>query len=116
MDVGSNEARGVEEMTAISQIRIVDLKAPVQFDEHGRMQYHPEIHAKHGKPWTTHDQKYLIDFYYVIGNTQMSFDLERPMNAIAQRVCQLRKIGLLVRPKYVKRHPRMRPNIHEGGN
>ncbi len=101
-------------MTTINQIRFVDLKAPVQFDRHGRMQYHPEIHARHGKPWTTHEQKYLIDFYYVIGNTQMSFDLERPMTAIAQKVCYLRKIGLLVRPKHVKNHSRMRPSTREG--
>ncbi len=33
----------------------------VTYDAYGRMQYHPDFHPNHGKPWKTTEQKYLID-------------------------------------------------------
>lgn len=74
----------------------------VTYDQHGRMRYHPDFHPNHCKPWTTQDQKYLIEMYEKIGPDQCALNLGRTLTCIAGRVCKLRKQGLMPERKTKK--------------
>jgi hypothetical protein len=71
---------------------------PVVYDASGRMKFHPEYHGKQGTPWTTTDEKYLIENYETAGPEQVSLALERTINTVMGRACELRKAGRLVKP------------------
>lgn len=91
-------------------------KTEVTYDINGRMKYHPEYHANQGTAWTTTDQKYLIDNYTIIGPEGISFALGRTIHTIMARAYELRKRGLMTKPKKRVNHPRMRKitgNGHE---
>jgi hypothetical protein len=80
--------------------------APVTYDRYGRMNFHPDFHGKQGMPWTTTDEKYLIENYYTDGPEQVSLSLERTIHTIMTRAYELRKAGRMVRPAkrtYTKR-------------
>lgn len=66
---------------------------PVTYDKYGRMNYHPEFHSNHGKPWTNQDTKYLIENYDKIGPEEISLTLERTIHTVMTRAYQLRKSG-----------------------
>lgn len=72
---------------------------PVTYDNQGRMQYHPEFHDKHKRPWTAPDQKYLIENYELLGPEQISLELERTVDTVMRRASDLRKQGLMSKPK-----------------
>lgn len=86
---------------------------PVTYDRYGRMNYHPDFHAKQKTPWTNKDQKYLIDNYALIGPEQISFELERTIHMVMQRACQLRKQGLMTKPD--KRNYHKRSGVNRTG-
>lgn len=81
---------------------------PVTYDKYGRMNYHPDFHGKQKQPWSTVDQKFLIENYEQLGPEQISLELERTIHTVMTRAYQLRKKGLM--PKATKRtlHKRMR--------
>lgn len=83
----------------------------VTYDKYGRMNYHPEFHGNHGKPWTTTDQQFLIDNYELIGPEQVSFATERTIHTVMTRAYELRKRGIMAKPIKQKHHRRMR-HIH----
>ncbi len=56
---------------------VMSKQIPITYDRYGRMNYHPDFHANHGKPWSTTDQKFLIDNYELMGSEEISFSLER---------------------------------------
>ncbi|MBW0298850.1 hypothetical protein B4P00_22035 [Shewanella xiamenensis] len=85
----------------------------ITFDRYGRMNFHPEYHSKHKTPWTTVDEKYLIEKYEIIGPEEMSFTLERTIHTIMTRVYQLRKKGVMKPVKPIgqrKTHKRISAN------
>lgn len=82
------------------------MEKAVTFDDHGRMRFHPEFHANHRKPWTTVDQRYLIENYYVLGPEDCSLALERTIHATMTYADGLRKKGSMVRPDGYKTHRR----------
>ncbi len=57
----------------------------VTYDRYGRMQYHPDYHPNHGKPWKQPDQVYLIQRYDLDGPEQVSFALGRTIHTIMTR-------------------------------
>lgn len=71
---------------------------PVVYDRFGRMKFHPDYHAKHLAPWTTTDEKFLIENYMTAGAEQCSLALERTIQTVMQRVCAMRKAGRMDRP------------------
>lgn len=71
---------------------------PVTYDRYGRMRFHPDFHAKQGAPWTTGDEKFLIENYAAIGPEQVSFALERTVHTVMQRAFKLRKAGRMTKP------------------
>ncbi len=80
----------------------------ITYDRYGRMNYHPEFHAKQGQPWTTADQQFLIDNYESMGPEQVSFALERTIHTVMTRAYELRKQGLMTKPTKQKHHRRIR--------
>lgn len=80
----------------------------VTFDKYGRMNYHPEYHGNQGKPWTTVDEKFLIENYESMGPEQVSFALERTIHTVMTRAYELRKKGLMAKPVKKSHHQRMK--------
>lgn len=71
---------------------------PVVYDRFGRMRYHPDYHARHLAPWTTADEKFLVENYMTQGAEHCSLALERTIQTVMQRVCVMRKAGRMARP------------------
>jgi hypothetical protein len=70
----------------------------VTYDRYGRMNYHPDFHGKQKMPWTTGDQKFLIENYEKQGPEQVSLALERTIHTVMTRAYELRKKGLMQKP------------------
>lgn len=85
---------------------------PVTFDKQGRMQYHPDYHSNHGKPWKITEQNYLVQNYDVLGPEQVSLALERTPHTVMAKAWELRKKGVMPPvPAKKKRHKReIKPN------
>lgn len=82
---------------------------PIEYDQLGRMKYHPEFHDRHKKPWTTTEEKYLIDNYVSDGPEAVSLSLGRTVGVIMTRAYELRQEGKM--PAFVPggiKHKRVR--------
>lgn len=82
---------------------------PVTYDAQGRMQYHPDFHAKQRTPWTTTDEKYLIEHYATLGPEHVSMTLERTIKTVMTRAYELRKAGRMAKPATRSNTKRTRP-------
>ena len=71
----------------------------IQFDAYGRMLYHPDYHPNHKAPWTTADQRFLIENYAGIGPEETSLALGRTIHSVMQRATDLRRDGVMPKPK-----------------
>lgn len=71
---------------------------PVTYDSYGRMNFHPEFHGKQKTPWSTTDQKFLIENYAALGPEQISLTLERTIHTVMTRAYELRKSGQMAKP------------------
>lgn len=91
------------------------MQKPVEitYDKYGRMNYHPDFHGNQKQPWTTTDQKFLIENYELMGPEEISFALERTIHTVMTRAYKLRQIGLMEKPKQKTYHKRTRPTINE---
>ena len=67
----------------------------VSYDRYGRMNYHPDFHAKQASPWTTTDERYLVENYEKLGPEEVSFALERNIHTVMTRAYELRKKGMM---------------------
>lgn len=83
---------------SINQTDIDDGNVTMTYDKWKRMNYNPVFHGKHKQPWTTTDQKYLIENYERDGPEAISFALERTIHTVMQRATELRKKGLMANP------------------
>ncbi|MCB2297765.1 hypothetical protein [Clostridium tagluense] len=83
---------------------------PIEYDRYGRMKYNPSYHENTGKPWTTDDLEYLINWYYKIGTDEMMFALGRPATTICGKVNELKKNGLMKKPAIRTFHRRTSNN------
>lgn len=77
---------------------------PITFDKQGRMQYHPDYHANHGKPWKITEQNYLVQNYDEIGPEQVSLALERTPHTVMAKAWELRKKGIMQPVPVNKKH------------
>ena len=77
-------------------------ETPVTYDKYGRMNYHPDYHTNHGKPWLVSEQKYLIENYEASGPEHVSLSIGRTIHVVMQKACELRKSGLMLKPKQRK--------------
>lgn len=83
----------------------------IRYDSWGRMYYNPEFHSNNGKPWSTKDLRYLIDWYDIAGAEEMSFALERTIKTIQMKVYSLRKQGVMNRPNKSTKHKRIKKEL-----
>ena len=67
--------------------------SPVTYDKYGRMNYCPDLHPNHYKPWSKDDEQYLIENYAIDGPEKISLALERTAHTVMLRAYKLRKSG-----------------------
>ena len=79
------------------------------YDKQGRMNYNPDYHPAHRKPWLQSDQRFLIDNYDVIGPEQVSLAIERTIKTVMNRAYELRRLGLMPDRKYCTSQKRIGP-------
>jgi hypothetical protein len=77
------------------------------YDKYGRLGYTPELHTKHKAPWTTTDERFLIENYESMGPEATCLALERTIHTVMTRVYELRKRGRMPKPASRKLHRRM---------
>lgn len=78
------------------------------YDKYGRLKYTPELHGKHKQPWTNKDEAYLVEHYVSHGPEHCSLALERPLTAVMERACKLRKQNKMPpRQKGAPKHRRL---------
>lgn len=63
----------------------------IEYDQFGRLLYHPEFHTNQGQPFTTEDLVYLCKFYEVDGYKSVSLALGRTEKSVKQKVENLKK-------------------------
>ncbi|MEJ8546601.1 DNA-entry nuclease [Brevibacillus borstelensis] len=66
----------------------------LRYDSMGRIQYHPDFHFSHRKPFTEEELEYLCRFYEVDDSRTISFALGRTESTIMSKVSDLKKQGL----------------------
>lgn len=64
------------------------------YDSMGRIQYHPDFHFSHRKPFTEEELEYLCRFYEVDDSRTMAFALGRTEATVVAKVSELKKRGL----------------------
>ena len=79
----------------------------IKYDKYGRLGYTPELHARHGRAWTTTDEKFLIENYVSMGPEAVCLALERTIHTVMTRVYVLRKRGQMPKPTTKTLHKRM---------
>lgn len=76
----------------------------ITFDKHGRMQYHPDFHFSHGKPFSESELEYICKFYEVDHARTLSFAIGRTEHTIRSKVDYLRKKNLFNHYKNLNKH------------
>ena len=66
---------------------------PIEYDQAGRMQYHPDFHPNHGKSMTLEEKAYLCRFWETDGPETMAYALGRTSKTLSTQVHVMRKIG-----------------------
>jgi DNA-binding MarR family transcriptional regulator len=64
-------------------------------DNEGRVKYHPDLHPNHKQPYKLSELVYLCKFYRRGNRREISLALGRTESTVADKVCKLRKAGLL---------------------
>jgi hypothetical protein len=82
------------------------MNMPVTYDRYGRMQYHPDFHARQKLSWTTSEERYLIENYVTLGPEAISFALERTIHTVMTRAYELRKKGVMQKSQHKHTHRR----------
>ncbi|WP_255298416.1 DNA-entry nuclease [Brevibacillus dissolubilis] len=65
----------------------------IEYDEQGRMKYHPEFHPNHGKRFSIEELEYMCKFYEYDSVRTMALALGRTEATIASKVRELRQAG-----------------------
>ncbi|WP_017379758.1 hypothetical protein [Paenisporosarcina sp. TG-14] len=65
----------------------------IQYDDQGRMLYHPKFHKRHGKPFTLEELIYLCKYWEVDDRQSLSFALGKTEGTIASKIHDMKKNG-----------------------
>jgi hypothetical protein len=76
----------------------------VEYDQNGRMLYHPVFHPNHQKPWTESDLEYLCKYWEVDHHRTLAFALGRTEQTLEKKVSILKKRGLFDYYKNLNRY------------
>jgi hypothetical protein len=63
------------------------------YDSCGRIQYNPELHPNHKRPYKLSELEYLCKYWQRGKRREISFALGRTEATLADKVCKLRKAG-----------------------
>lgn len=66
---------------------------PIQYDNHGRMKYHPAYHFNHGKEYTLKELSYICQQYRRGNVKNLSMAVGRTEGTLRTLVDNLRKEG-----------------------
>ncbi len=69
------------------------VKDEFQYDELGRLKFHPKIHFANGKPMTESELEYLCKFYECDGAKSISMALGKTEMSITNKFNELKKNG-----------------------
>lgn len=64
-----------------------------EYDSRGRLKYHPELHARQGKRWTSEELEYLCKFHTIDSLATISLALERVQPYVYNKLWELKKSG-----------------------
>ncbi|MEK3771111.1 DNA-entry nuclease [Paenibacillus sp. FSL R5-0887] len=67
----------------------------ITYDGSGRMEFHPDFHPNHGKPFTQEDLEYLCTFYGVDDARALSFALGKTEHVCRVKFAKLKAQGLV---------------------
>ncbi len=65
----------------------------ITYDPYGRMQYHPEFHENHGKPFTEDDKEYLCMFYEIDNTRALSYAIGKTEVVLRAKYSILKRQG-----------------------
>lgn len=65
----------------------------VQYDQSGRMKYHPRYHTRHGKKFTDEELIYLCKYWESDDIRDLSFALGKTEMTLASKMTDLKKTG-----------------------
>lgn len=82
-----------------------DVKDGITYDKLGRMQYHPDFHPNHGKPFTDEDKEYLCMFYETDNVRSLSFALGKTEHTLRVKYNDLKQKGKIqfYKNRYLKK-------------
>jgi hypothetical protein len=75
-----------------------------EYDNQGRLKYHPDFHPNHKKTFTESDLEYLCKYYEVDGKKKMSLALGKTETTVSMKVVLLKKNGLFDYYKNLNKH------------
>ncbi|MDP1513094.1 DNA-entry nuclease [Paenibacillus ottowii] len=67
----------------------------IEYDQFGKMKFHPDFHFAHGKAFSLEDLEYLCTFYEYDGPRSISLALGKTERTCASKYNALKKRGLL---------------------
>jgi hypothetical protein len=76
----------------------------IQYDNLGRMKYHPDFHPMHGQPFSEEELCYLAKFYKYDGRLSVSLALDRPEASVQKKYLSLKNNGLLERYRQLEHY------------
>jgi hypothetical protein len=71
-----------------------DIVDGITYDSLGRMQYHPDFHPNHGKPFKLDEIIYICKYHQTDDIRSLSFAVGRTEHTVASKITSLRKDGL----------------------
>lgn len=77
---------------------------PIEYDELGRMKYHPSFHENHRKPFTESVLEYMCKYWHLDEVKTMALALGKTETATSQKVCDLKKCGQFDYYKNLNKH------------
>lgn len=63
----------------------------IQYDNQGRMLYHPEFHENQGKKWTEEDLEYICKYHDIDHLETLALAVGRTKMTVANKLTDLRK-------------------------
>lgn len=81
-----------------------DPTQPIEYDNLGRMKYHPSFHENHGKPFSESDLEYLCKYIDIDGVRSISMALGKTQMTVNSKLTELKKKKLFDHYKNLNKH------------
>lgn len=74
-----------------------------EYDCYYRLKYHPELHNRHGEPYSESELEYICKFA-ADGSALLSLAVGRPMTSVAAKITALKSSGKFFYYKNLNKH------------